>query len=70
LVPIVGPVILGSLAEVEERSLALEARAVSRPGRRSLLWWPADRTIERIARWLLALSVPAVIALRIAGWLD
>ena len=38
LLPLVGPVILSSLTEVEERSLALEVRAFGRPGRRQLLW--------------------------------
>ena len=35
ILPLVGPVILSSLTEVEERSLALEVRAFGRPGRRS-----------------------------------
>jgi energy-coupling factor transport system permease protein len=69
LVPVVAPVLLGSLAEVEERSLALEARGVSHHGQRTLLWWPGDTGIERVARWLLALTVPAVIAARVFGWL-
>ena len=38
VLPLVGPVILSSLTEVEERSLALEVRAFGRPGRRHLLW--------------------------------
>ncbi len=33
LVPIVGPVVLGSITEVEERSMTLEARAFNRPGK-------------------------------------
>lgn len=69
LVPLVGPVLLGSIGEVEDRAMALEARGFSRPGRRSLLWAPADRTSERVARWLLALSVPTLVVARFAGWL-
>jgi energy-coupling factor transport system permease protein len=69
LVPLVGPVLLGSIGEVEERSMALEARGFSRPGRRSLLWAPADRGGERVARWLMALSVPLLIVAGFAGWL-
>jgi energy-coupling factor transport system permease protein len=69
LVPLVGPVLLGSIGEVEERAMALEARGFSRPGRRSLLWAPADRAAERVARWLMVLSVPALVAARVAGWL-
>ena len=45
LLPIVGPVIIGSLTDVEERSLALESRAFSRPGRRHLLWAMPDETL-------------------------
>jgi len=69
IVPIVGPVILGSIAEVEERTMALEARGFTRPGRRTLLWWPADRPSERVVRWLLVLAVPGAIAARAAGLL-
>jgi energy-coupling factor transport system permease protein len=69
IVPIVGPVILGSIAEVEERTMALEARGFTRPGRRTLLWSPSDRGIERAARWLLVGALGALIAARSAGWL-
>lgn len=69
IVPVVGPVILGSLAEVEERTMALEARGFTRPGRRTLLWHPPDSRVQRLARWLLLLSVPAILALRATGWL-
>lgn len=61
VLPIVGPVILGAIGEVEQRSMALEARAFTRPGRRSLLWWPPDSTAQRVARWLLLLAVPLAI---------
>lgn len=67
VVPLVGPMLLGSLAEVEERTLALEARGFTRPGRRTLLWAPPDRGLERLARWLLVGSLPALIALRATG---
>ena len=70
IVPIVGPVILGALGEVEERSMALEARGFTRPGRRTLLWWPRDTGTERIVRWLIVAAVPLVIAARATGWLD
>jgi energy-coupling factor transport system permease protein len=70
IVPIVGPVILGALGEVEERTMALEARAFSRPGRRTLLWWPPDRGAERLARWLMLLAVPLLLVARLAGWLS
>jgi len=70
VLPLAGPVLLGSIGEVEERSMALEARGFTRPGRRTLLWWPSDSERERLARWLLALAVPLLIGARAAGWLE
>ena len=67
IVPIVGPVILGSIAEVEERTMALEARAFTRPGRRTLLWSPADGRAEPLVRWGLLIGLVALIGLRIGG---
>lgn len=67
VLPIVGPVILGSLAEVEERTMALEARGFTRPGRRTLLWAPPDSGRERIARWLLLLALVTMVATRLSG---
>ena len=67
IVPIVGPVILGSIAEVEERTLALEARGFTRPGRRTLLWAPGDRAWEAVLRWALVIGLIGLIVLRLAG---
>lgn len=67
LVPIVGPVILGSIAEVEERTMALEARGFTRPGRRTLLWAPSDRAAEAVLRWALVLGLLALIVVRVVG---
>lgn len=67
ILPMVGPVILTSLTDVEERSLALESRAFSRPGRRQLLWAMPDTTWERALRWLLVTAFIALVAIRIAG---
>jgi energy-coupling factor transport system permease protein len=67
ILPIVGPVVLGSIAEVEERTMALEARGFTRPGRRTLLWAPADSTLERLARWALVTGLVTLIVARVAG---
>ena len=67
IVPIVAPVILGSITEVEERTMALEARGFTRPGRRTLLWAPPDRPAEVAFRWLLVVGVVALVALRVGG---
>jgi energy-coupling factor transport system permease protein len=68
VVPIVGPVILGSIAEVEERTMALEARGFTRPGRRTLLWAPADSPLEGLARWAMLIGLVGLIVLRITGF--
>jgi len=70
VVPLAGPMLLGSIADVEERSMALEARGFTRPGRRTLLWWPPDSGRQRLARWLLVAAVPSLIVARAAGWLE
>lgn len=67
LLPMVGPVILTSLTDVEERSLALESRAFSRPGKRHLLWSMPDTTWERVVRWVLVLLLVAVGVARLTG---
>jgi energy-coupling factor transport system permease protein len=61
LLPLAGPVILGAIGEVEERTLALEARAFGRPGRRTLVWAPADSGRQRAARWLMVALIPILI---------
>ena len=67
VLPIVGPVILGSIAEVEERTMALEARGFTRPGRRTLLWSPSDSTPQAMVRWGLLIGLVALIVVRIGG---
>jgi energy-coupling factor transport system permease protein len=67
LLPLAGPVILSSLTEVEERSLALEVRAFGRPGRRHLLWRIPDTRGQLAIRVALLLALIAAVAARITG---
>lgn len=67
IVPMVGPTIMGALNEVEERTLALEARGFTRPGRRTLLWAPPDTGRQRLARWLVLAAVPLWLVLHALG---
>jgi energy-coupling factor transport system permease protein len=69
LLPIVGPAILGSISEIEERAMALEARGFTRPGRRTLLWHPPDSGRQALARWLLLAAGLLLVVARIGGWL-
>ena len=64
VIPIVGPVILGSIADVEERTLALEARGFGRPGRRTLLRELPDSGRQRVARWAMLAVIPLLPVLR------
>jgi energy-coupling factor transport system permease protein len=68
VLPLAGPVLLGSIAEIEERTMALEARGFTRPGRRTLLWHPPDSDRQAIARWLMLVAVPLLLVGRALGW--
>jgi energy-coupling factor transport system permease protein len=70
VMPLVGPVVLSSLTEVEERSLALEVRAFGRPGRRHLLWQIPDSRAQLAIRVLAIVALLAAIILRVTGNLD
>ena len=65
--PLAAPLVFGALSEVEERTMALEARAFRAPGRPTLLRIPADRPIDRLLRWLGLGVVVLIVAARLAG---
>jgi len=67
LLPLAGPVVLSSLTEVEERSLALEVRAFGKPGRRQLLWRMPDSGAQLAVRGVLMLALVAAIVGRLTG---
>lgn len=67
VMPLVGPVILSSLTEVEQRSLALEVRAFGRPGRRHLLWTMPDSAAQWVARWAIVAGFVALVVARATG---
>lgn len=67
LVPLVGPLILGSIVEVEERAMALEARAFSRPGERTSLLVLEDSRAQQALRWGLLLGTGVLIAWAVIG---
>ncbi|MBA2313862.1 MAG: energy-coupling factor transporter transmembrane protein EcfT [Chloroflexi bacterium] len=67
VLPLVGPVIVSSLTEVEERSLALEVRAFGRPGRRQLLWRIPDSRGQLVVRVVMLLGLAAAIVSRLTG---
>jgi energy-coupling factor transport system permease protein len=64
---ITGPTVLGAIGEVETRTLALETRGFTRPGRATVLRVPADSTVQRLARWGMLAALIALGAARFMG---
>jgi energy-coupling factor transport system permease protein len=69
ILAIAGPTVLGALGEVEARTLALETRGFSRPGRATVLRVPHDSATQRGARWAMVIGVALLAVARIAGLL-
>ena len=66
ILPLAGPLLLGSLIDVRERTFALEARAFgARPDRTAYRVVP-DPAVDRVARWLLVVAAAAVVVVAIA----
>jgi energy-coupling factor transport system permease protein len=70
VLPLAGPMILGALTDVEERTMALEARAFSATGRRTTLRPIPDSPAQRVVRWVVGLGAIALVVATIAGALD
>jgi energy-coupling factor transport system permease protein len=66
-VAIAAPTVLGAIAEVETRTLALETRAFTRPGRATVLRVPHDGPLQRTGRWLIVAAVIGLAVARVAG---
>ena len=63
LVPLVTPLVLGSLMDLEERAMALEARGFGRQGPRTSYRTLPDSRIQAVSRWLLvAVCVILILA--------
>lgn len=67
VLPLAAPLVFGSLNEVEEQTMALEARAFSAAGQRTPLRAFPDDARQRSVRWGLALATALLIMLSIAG---
>ena len=63
VVPLVVPLILSSLVDVEERALAIEARAFNRAGPKTSLIEIGEARWEPATRWGLVLAMVVVIGL-------
>jgi energy-coupling factor transport system permease protein len=68
LVPLVGPLVFGSLVEVEERAIAIEARGFTSTRAKTSLHDVPDSTLDNVIRWILIAAVIITLALKI--WLS
>ena len=68
LLPLVGPLVFGSLVEVEERAIAIEARGFTSTRVKTSLHEIPDSAFDSVLRWILVILVIVTIALRI--WLS
>lgn len=69
LVPLIGPLILGSLVDVEERAIAMEARGFSIPGPKTSLIEIRDSKIQGALRRGLVGLVLLILVARLMEWL-
>jgi energy-coupling factor transport system permease protein len=67
ILPLVVPLILSSLVDVEERALAVEARGFNHPGRKTSFIEINEATWEASMRWGILLGMIAIVGLSI--WL-
>jgi energy-coupling factor transport system permease protein len=67
LVPLVGPVLLGSLVDVRERTFALEARGFGARPDRTAYRSVADPPIDRWLRLAILASCLAVVIVAVTG---
>jgi len=67
VVPLVGPLVFGSLVEVEERAIAIEARGFTSTHKKTSLQNIADTGMDKALRWILIALVITTLALNI--WL-
>jgi energy-coupling factor transport system permease protein len=67
LVPLIGPVILGSLIDVRERTFALEARGFGARRGRTAYRLVADPSVDRFLRLGLVVGIVAVVVAAVTG---
>lgn len=67
LVPLVGPLVFGSLVEVEERAIAIEARGFTSPNVKTSLREIRDTGFDKSIRWIFVLLALSILIIKI--WL-
>ena len=64
LAPVTFPLLLGALAEVDERGFALETRCASGVSRRTPLDPPRDTIVDRAVRWVAGVGAAVLVCWR------
>jgi len=67
LLPLASPLVLSAITDVEEQTMALEARAFTAPGQRTPLRVLPDGPLQRFLRWGLGAATIAVLLLSATG---
>jgi energy-coupling factor transport system permease protein len=70
VLPLAGPMITSALGEVEERTMALEARAFTAPTRRTIIRLLPDSGWQRLARWASVIAVFVVCGAAFGGFIS
>ena len=70
VLPVAAPLVLSALTEVEHRAMALEARAFTAPGRRTVLRAYPDSQAQRMLRWGLVLLTIVLLGAALSGALS
>jgi energy-coupling factor transport system permease protein len=68
ILPLVGPLVFGSLVEVEERAIAIEARGFTSTRSKTFLREIQDTSFDRAIRWILSALVIITVVIRL--WLS
>jgi energy-coupling factor transport system permease protein len=66
--PLVGPLVFGSLVEVEERAIAIEARGFTSTHPKTSLYDIPDTNLDKTLRWILIVLVILTITFKL--WLS
>ena len=68
VLPLVGPLVFGSLVEVEERAIAIEARGFTSKHAKTSLHEIPDTGFDRVLRWMLFVII--IVSIGLGIWLS
>ncbi|MFN2355097.1 MAG: energy-coupling factor transporter transmembrane protein EcfT [Desulfopila sp.] len=67
LAPMIIPLVVGAIVEIEQRSIALEVRGFKAPGHKTSLRIIADSKFQRLGRWLMVMIPACIVVIRFLG---